>query len=63
MQLIISSINHNVQKKENYDNYRYCQLEGKKTNFHIQRVILIYHKLCLTETITDSAEVSTEAQM
>lgn len=51
------------KKKENYDNYRYCQLEGKKNNFHIQRVILIYHKLCLTETITDSAEVSTEAQM
>lgn len=62
MQLIISSINHNVQERENYDNYRYCQLDGKN-NFHIQRVILIYHKLCLTETITDSAEVSTEAQM
>lgn len=30
MQLIISSINHNVQERENYDNYRYCQLEGKK---------------------------------
>lgn len=33
MQLIISSINHNVQKRENYDNYRYCQLEGKKKQF------------------------------
>lgn len=62
MQLIISSINHNVQKRVYYDNYRYYQLEGKD-NFYIQRVILIFHKLSVRETITDSAEVSTEVQM
>lgn len=51
-----------MQKRVSYDNYRYYQLEGKD-NFHIQRVILIFHKLCVRETITDSAEVSTEVQM
>lgn len=44
-------------KKRKLRKLSLLSIRRKKNNFHIQRVILIYHKLCLTETITDSAEV------